>query len=190
MKPRKTGNELGPGFRAASFGDSKSGNSNQIPNPPPPAPVFFAGEESSNPALFKAHPHPYSSKPNVLINVFINWRSRVHVLVFIFICTSLAASFFPPLVSTPALRLALRAKYSCSPCFPYIPYALVSRKPCTPIPGECAALAGYFSGCGCHFCHGVRVFNSERWPLEGLRQGVSLWALKPSWIGMVLERKH
>jgi len=39
---------------------------------PTPAPCFFAGEESSNPALFKAHPPPYSSKPNVLINVLIN----------------------------------------------------------------------------------------------------------------------
>ena len=68
MKPTKTGNELGPGFRAASFGDSKSGN----PQPATPAPCFFAGEESFNPALFKAHPHPYSAKPNVLINVFIN----------------------------------------------------------------------------------------------------------------------
>lgn len=113
---------------------------------PTPAPCFFAGEESSNPALFKAHPPPYSSKPNVLINVSINWRSLLHVLVLIFSCTSLAASFFPPLLSTSALRLALRAKYPRSPCFPYVPYALVSRKPRTLIPGECGALAGYFSG--------------------------------------------
>lgn len=69
MKPTKTGNVLGPGFRAASFGNSK--RKLKLKTQPPP-PVFFAGEESSSPALYKGHPPPYSSKPNVLINVLIN----------------------------------------------------------------------------------------------------------------------
>lgn len=38
MKPTKTGNVLGPGFRAASFGDSK--RKLKLKTQPPP-PVFF-----------------------------------------------------------------------------------------------------------------------------------------------------